>query len=98
MLRIPCPHCGVRDYVEFAYGDDAALRFPELSDADIDRWSEAVFLRDNPRGEHRELWLHQHGCRQWLCVVRDTVTHEIKSVVPARALRASGAAAGKKAG
>jgi sarcosine oxidase delta subunit len=25
-----------------------------------------------------------HGCRQWLFVVRDTVTHEIQSVTPAR--------------
>ena len=33
----------------------------------------AVFVRDNPMGEHREYWQHVHGCRQWLFVVRDTV-------------------------
>ena len=84
MLRIACPYCGERDYVEFVYGGDAMRRFPDLGDADIDRWMEAVFIRDNPKGEHREFWQHQHGCRQWLYVVRDTVTHGIKLVVPAR--------------
>lgn len=84
MLRIPCPYCGERDFVEFAYGGDAMRRFPDLADADLDRWIESVFIRDNPRGRHRELWQHQHGCRQWLLVVRDTVTHEIAQVIPAR--------------
>lgn len=84
MLRIVCPYCGERDQVEFVYGDDATCPFPDVADPDIDRWTEAVFLRDNPKGEHHEYWQHQHGCRQWLRVVRDTVTHEIKSVAPAR--------------
>jgi sarcosine oxidase subunit delta len=43
-----------------------------------------VFIRDNPRGAHHEYWQHVHGCRQWLRVVRDTVTHEIAAVTPAR--------------
>ena len=84
MLRITCPYCGERDQVEFAYGGDAASAFPHLADADLDRWTDAEFIRDNPRGDHREFWQHQHGCRQWLYVVRDTVTHEIKSTLPAR--------------
>jgi sarcosine oxidase subunit delta len=84
MLRIACPYCGVRDQIEFAYGGDAVSGFPDLAVADLDRWSDAVFIRDYPRGEHREFWQHQHGCRQWLHVVRDTVTHEIASVAPAR--------------
>lgn len=84
MLRIPCPYCGERDYVEFAYGDDAWHPWPDLAAADLDRWADAVFIRENPRGEHREWWQHQHGCRQWLYVVRDTLTHEILRVLPAR--------------
>ncbi len=98
MLRIACPYCGERDQVEFAYGGDAASGFPDLADADLDRWTDAVFIRDNPRGAHRGLWPPQHGCRQWLHVVRDTVSHEIKSVVPAREVpRAAGAGeAGKR--
>lgn len=84
MLRLSCPYCGERDQVEFAYGGDAASGLPNLPDSDLDRWTDAVFFRDNPRGEHREFWQHQHGCRQWLLVVRNTVTHEIRSSVPAR--------------
>ena len=42
-------------------------------------WYEYVFLRDNPRGEHVEHWLHVHGCRQVVTVRRHTVTHEIES-------------------
>jgi len=91
MLRIPCPFCGERDFVEFVYGDEGKRRFPDLADNDIDRWCDAVFIRDNPRGELHELWQHQHGCRQWLYVVRDTVTHEIRRVVPARDVTAAAA-------
>lgn len=84
MLRIACPYCGERDHVEFAYGGDATQPYPALDDTDLDRWTDFVFLRDNPKGPHSEYWQHQHGCRQWLLVVRDTVTHEIHSVAPAR--------------
>ncbi len=84
MLRIVCPYCGERDYVEFVYGGDATRPYPELDDTDLDRWADFVFIRDNPKGAHSEYWQHQHGCRQWLRVVRDTVTHEIDSIEPAR--------------
>jgi len=84
MLRIDCPYCGERDHVEFVYGGDATERFPSLSIAECDPWTEFVFFRDNPKGKHKEYWQHQNGCRQWLRVVRDTVTHQIYSVTPAR--------------
>lgn len=84
MLRLACPYCGERDYVEFLYGGDASGPMPELADDDIDRWTDFVFFRDNPKGEHAEFWQHLHGCRQWLRVVRDTVTHRVTSVRPAR--------------
>ena len=29
------------------------------------------------RGKHLELWQHISGCRQWIKVERDTLTHEI---------------------
>jgi sarcosine oxidase subunit delta len=83
MLRIACPYCGERDYVEFLYGGDAVKEMPALSDTDIDRWTDFVFFRDDPKGEHTEYWQHQHGCRQWLKVVRHTVTHKVLSVTPA---------------
>ena len=38
-----------------------------------------VFYRDTPRGRHVEYWHHGQGCRLWLKVARDTVTHKIES-------------------
>jgi heterotetrameric sarcosine oxidase delta subunit len=61
----------------------AATRFapdPGLDCTDAATWHDYVFLRDNPRGRHAEYWHHVHGCRRWLRVERDTVTHEIESV------------------
>jgi len=84
MLRIQCPFCGERDHSEFTYGGDATIAYPPL-DAPLEAWIDAVYVRANPKGPHRERWHHSDGCRLWLVVERDTLTHEIKSVVPARA-------------
>ena len=43
-----------------------------------------LYNRDNPAGEHRELWYHEQGDRSWLVVTRNTVTHEITKVELAR--------------
>ena len=83
MLRIDCPFCGKRDHEEFSYEGDASVTYPELDNPDQKAWYEAVFLRDNPRGEHTEYWYHQQGCKMWLVVERNTVSHEIKSVTAA---------------
>ena len=83
-MRITCPHCGERDLQEFAYlGDGTRLR-PDGRDAAPDTFFDYVYLRDNPAGPHRELWHHSAGCRAWLAVTRDTRTHAIRAVVPAR--------------
>ena len=82
MLRINCPFCGARDHSEFTYGSDAAVDYPPL-EASGEQWHDAVFLRDNIRGRQAETWHHLHGCRAWLIVERDTLTHEIHSVRPA---------------
>ncbi|MEM7506064.1 MAG: sarcosine oxidase subunit delta [Pseudomonadota bacterium] len=78
MLRIPCPFCGPRDHTEFSYIGDASVQMPEL-DASQQEWFEAIFLRENPRGPLREMWHHVQGCRSFLVVERDTLTHEIES-------------------
>lgn len=83
MLRIACPYCGERDYIEFLYGGDASETMPELSDGNVDRWTNFVFFRNDSKGEHAEYWQHQHGCRQWLRVIRHTVSHEVIEVRPA---------------
>ncbi|MCY3769300.1 MAG: sarcosine oxidase subunit delta [Gammaproteobacteria bacterium] len=82
MIRIDCPYCGERDHAEFSYGGDATVEYPAL-DAPAEEWHDAVFLRENIRGVQRETWHHVNGCRMWLIVERDTVTHEIHSVQPA---------------
>ena len=87
MLRIACPYCGLRDHSEFSYGGDATVVRPDPSCDDMEIWYDFVFLRNNPRGRHVEYWQHVQGCRQWLRVERDTLTHEIFSVEPARAPR-----------
>jgi sarcosine oxidase subunit delta len=84
MLRIHCPFCGERDHSEFTYGGDATIVHPELS-APVEAWIDAVYVRANPKGPHRERWQHSDGCRLWLIVERDTLTHDITRVEPARA-------------
>jgi heterotetrameric sarcosine oxidase delta subunit len=76
MLLIPCPWCGPRAQVEFAYGGDATVRRPATG-ATADAQFAYVYLRDNPAGPHRELWQHSAGCRQWFVVERDTRTHRV---------------------
>ena len=78
MLNIKCPYCGDRSQKEFAYGGDGTVIRPELNQEISDeKWDEFVYLRKSPRGKHVELWHHIAGCRQWIKVQRDTVTHEI---------------------
>jgi len=88
MLLIRCPWCGERDHIEFTYGGDATVRRPD-PDAPLAAWHDYVYLRDNPKGPHVELWQHTAGCRQWIQVVRDTVSHAIAETAPAGAPLAS---------
>jgi sarcosine oxidase subunit delta len=71
---VRCPHCGPRPREEFAIRG-AALSRPE-PDADRETWCAYVYLRENPRGPYAEHWHHTGGCRRWLVVTRNTLTHE----------------------
>ncbi len=83
MLRIPCPWCGPREENEFSYGGEAHIARPPDPDALSDaEWADYLFMRANPKGRHRERWVHSHGCRRWFNVERDTVTHRIAAVYP----------------
>ncbi len=87
------PILGPRDAQEFTYLGDATLI--DRPDPDAGNAAEAfhdyVYLRDNPAGEHKELWYHEQGDRSWLVVTRNTLTHEITDVQLARdAARARG--------
>ena len=80
------PLLGPRDSAEFVYLGDASLinrPDPEAPDA-AEQFHDYLYLRDNPAGEHRELWFHEQGDRSWLVVTRDTLTHEITKVELAR--------------
>lgn len=79
MLRIRCPHCGVRDEPEFVFGGPAHVARPDPA-VDDAAWTQYLFARDNPRGMHYERWCHAFGCGRWFNVTRDTVTHEIHAV------------------
>lgn len=84
-MLINCPHCGPRDQGEFTYQGDATLRRPDHGSTDVAAWNAFVYDRTNPAGDHTECWQHSGGCRSHLVVVRDTVSHQIKSVAFARA-------------
>ena len=77
MLEINCPFCGKRAQKEFSYVGDASVTRPAPEGSTDGDWFEFVYLRDNPRGPHDELWHHSSGCRRIIKVRRDVVTHEI---------------------
>ncbi|MSP87622.1 MAG: sarcosine oxidase subunit delta family protein [Alphaproteobacteria bacterium] len=83
MLLIDCPWCGPRDQREFNYGGDGTVvRPPDPSAATDEAWHDYIYIRDNPRGSHVELWQHNAGCRRWFKVRRDVVTHEMQGSAP----------------
>ena len=82
MHRIDCPWCGVRDDAEFAPRGDATVKRPS-PDACAEAFYDFVYTRANPKGWHVEWWHHIGGCRQWVKVVRHTVTHEIRQTAKA---------------
>jgi len=81
-MRIGCPYCGTRDAAEFIYRGDRAAAAPAPED-DEAAFAQ-VYLRDNPAGPLRELWYHAQGCRNWLTVTRDTLTHQISGALLTR--------------
>lgn len=91
---INCPYCGQRTTDEFYIrGDASKLRPEEIGPGTMDRWHDYVHIRENVRGRMAEHWHHTGGCRQWLVVERDTVTHEVFKVSPARTWKPASAPA-----
>lgn len=85
-MIIDHPLLGPRDAAEFVYlGDASLLNRPDWQAADAAaQFHDYLHLRDNPAGEHRELWYHEQGDRSWLVVTRNTLTHAISKVELAR--------------
>ena len=84
-MLINCPHCGTRPVDEFTFMGDARPQRPASNDpATIEQWFDYVYLRANPKGVFDEYTHHSGGCRTWLVVSRDTLTHDVFAVVTAR--------------
>ncbi|MGN7210454.1 sarcosine oxidase subunit delta [Brachybacterium paraconglomeratum] len=83
MLLIDCPHCGPRNEVEFHYGGEAHVPYPEDPSALDDReWSRYLFYRANTKGILAERWQHSAGCRKWFNALRDTRTYRFERIYP----------------
>ena len=78
MYLIPCPHCGPRAQTEFSYERTVDARVdPDMPAAEAMR---TLYSRTNPMGRDAEIWRHTFGCRAWMVIDRDRVTHAIFGV------------------
>jgi sarcosine oxidase subunit delta len=78
---IECPWCGPREEVEFHYGGQAHVAYPEVpAETSDEAWAEYLFFRDNTKGSFAERWSHSAGCRRWFNAVRDTTTYQFTTV------------------
>lgn len=79
MFLIYCPYCEEhREEEEFHASGQAHLPRPADPDSLSDKeWADYLHFRKNPRGEHRELWVHAAGCGKYFNVARNTQTYEI---------------------
>ncbi len=84
-MRIPCPYCGERGSHEFVTRGDAGPARPD--DDSEEAFHAYLYLRDNPKGLLREHWYHAQGCRNWIVVERDTVSHDIHGATLAKEAR-----------
>lgn len=90
-MRLTCPLCGERDHSEFTYRGDATVQRPDPDAAgSAEQFFDYVYLRNNPAGWHHEHWYHEGGCRAWIVVERNTVTHEIRNAQLASDIAATG--------
>jgi sarcosine oxidase subunit delta len=75
MLLIPCPYCGLRPEIEFAYGGQAHIARPgRPQDLDDESWAAFLYTRANEKGVHAERWRHARGCGRFFNALRDTTT------------------------
>jgi len=78
MFLIECPWCGERDESEFNCVGEAHIARPlETEKMSDQEWADYLFMRSNPKGLHREQWLHAAGCRRYFNAERDTVSYRI---------------------
>ena len=68
---------GLQVQVELARRIEHVVAWRPAADGGIDAFYDYVYTRANPRGWHTEWWHHSGGCRQFVKVVRHTMTHAI---------------------
>ena len=79
-MLIPCPHCGLRPSEEFTPKGLAEAPRPPIGGEDRpedDAWQDYLHTRTNRAGETDEYFHHALGCRSWVVVHRNTLTHEV---------------------
>ena len=79
-MLIPCPHCGLRPSEEFTPKGLAEAPRPPIGGEDRpedDAWQDYLYTRTNRAGETDEYFHHVLGCRSWVVVHRNTLTHEV---------------------
>ena len=76
MQLFPCPFCGPRIETEFHYGGEAGNIRPEGADVSADDWARYLYMRANPKGRTREVWVHL-TCGEFLVMERDSLTHAV---------------------
>jgi sarcosine oxidase subunit delta len=75
---LTCPHCGVREVADFAFGGEVSPR-PRTAPS-LRELSEYNYFRRNVAGVQLEWWYHRSGCRSWFQAERDTRTNAVLCV------------------
>ena len=78
MMQIDCPWCGPRAQGEFVY--ERTVDSVVTLNVTVEEAMSALFARANPRGVDDEIWRHTFGCRAWMILTRNRVTHVIEAV------------------
>ena len=78
MQLFPCPFCGLRDETEFHFAAEAGNERPEGAEVTGGDWANYLYLRANPKGAVREVWVHM-TCGEFFVMERDTVSHAVRS-------------------
>lgn len=71
-----CPFCGPREESEFHYGGEAGNTRPDGADVPARRWATYLYMRANPKGATREVWVHM-TCGEFFVMERDSVNHRV---------------------
>ena len=79
MIRIPCPHCGLRNSSEFRHTGEAPQR-PDPNASTPQEWRSYLYDKQNPAGPVIETWYHAMGCRRFVTVERDRTTNQTRPV------------------